>query len=207
MLPLVYDELRRLARAFLARERSGHTLQATALVHEAYLRLVDQRQVDWTNRAQFVGVAAVMMRRILVNHARDRAADKRGGEAERVSLSLADAIGEAPSVDLIALHDALDALADDRCAQEPRRRAQVLRRSDDRGDRRGHGAVAGHDRTRVELLARLALRRARWRRFLSGNGRREMDPDRWRRINDIFQDDHRAHRGRPPSVPRRRLRR
>jgi RNA polymerase sigma factor (TIGR02999 family) len=111
MLPLVYDELRRLARAFLARERSGHTLQATALVHEAYLRLVVQRQVDWTNRAQFIGVAAVMMRRILVNHARDRAADKRGGEGERVSLSLAGAIGEAPSVDLIALHDALDALA------------------------------------------------------------------------------------------------
>ncbi|HVQ12155.1 MAG TPA: sigma-70 family RNA polymerase sigma factor [Vicinamibacterales bacterium] len=111
ILPLVYDELRRLARAFLARERSDHTLQATALVHEAYLRLIAQRQVDWTNRAQFVGVAAVMMRRILVNHARDRAADKRGGEAERVSLSLADAVDEAPSVDLIALHDALEALA------------------------------------------------------------------------------------------------
>ena len=82
MLPLVYDELRRLARVFLARERSDHTLQPTALVHEAYLRLIDQRQVDWTNRAQFVGLAAVMMRRILVNHARDRAAAKRGGEAD-----------------------------------------------------------------------------------------------------------------------------
>ena len=110
MLPLVYDELRRRARAFLARERFDHTLQATALVHEAYLRLIDQRQVDWKNRAQFVGVAAVMMRRILVNHARDRAAQKRGGAAERVSLSVAHAIGEAPSVDLIALHDALDTL-------------------------------------------------------------------------------------------------
>ena len=110
ILPLVYDELRRLARAFLARERPNHTLQATALVHEAYLRLVDQRQVDWMNRAQFVGVAAVMMRRILVNHARGRAAEKRGGDAERVSLSLAH-IGEAVPVDLIALHEALDALA------------------------------------------------------------------------------------------------
>jgi ECF sigma factor len=70
MLPLVHSKLRRLARAFLAREGFDHTLQATALVHEAYLRLIDQRQVDyWTNRAQFVGVAAVMMRRILVNHA------------------------------------------------------------------------------------------------------------------------------------------
>jgi len=109
-LPLVYDELRRLARGCLARERSDHTLQATALVHEAYLRLIDQRQVDWKNRAQFIGVAVVMMRRILVNHARDRAADKRGGDAVRVSASLADAVGEAPSVDLIALHDALEAL-------------------------------------------------------------------------------------------------
>ena len=110
MVQLVYCELRRLARDFLARERSGHTLQPTALVHEAYLRLIDQRQVDWTNRAQFVGIAAVMMRRILVNHARGRAADKRGGEADRVSLSQAEGIGGAPSVDLIALHDALDAL-------------------------------------------------------------------------------------------------
>ena len=110
ILPLVYDELRRLARSFLGRERRNHTLQATALVHEAYLRLIDQRQVDWMNRAQFVGMAAVMMRRILVNHARGRAADKRGGEVERVTLSQAH-IGEAPSVDLIALHEALDSLA------------------------------------------------------------------------------------------------
>jgi RNA polymerase sigma-70 factor, ECF subfamily len=111
MLPLVYDELRRVARLFLARERPDHTLQPTALVHEAYLRLVDQRRVDWTNRAQLVGMAAVMMRRILVNHARGRAAAKRGGEAVRVSLSLADGIDDAPCVTLIALHDALDRLA------------------------------------------------------------------------------------------------
>ena len=111
MLPLVYDELRRLARAFLARERLDHTLEATALVHEAYLRLIDQRQVNWTNRAQVVGMAAVMMRRILVNHARDRAAEKRGGEARRVSLTRVPALDEGPSVDLIALHDALNALA------------------------------------------------------------------------------------------------
>ena len=110
MLPLVYDELRRLASLYLVRERRDHTLQPTALVHEAYLRLIDQRHVNWKNRAQFVGVAAVMMRRILVNHARGRAAEKRGGEVERVTLSLAH-IGEAPSVDLIALHEALDLLA------------------------------------------------------------------------------------------------
>ena len=111
MLPLVYDELRHLARAFLARERLDHTLEATALVHEAYLRLIDQRQVNWTNRAQVVGMAAVMMRRILVNHARDRAAGKRGGEARRVSLTRVPALDEGLSVDLIALHDALNALA------------------------------------------------------------------------------------------------
>jgi RNA polymerase sigma factor (TIGR02999 family) len=109
MLPLVYDELRRLARACLIRERSNHTLQATALVHEAYLRLADQRQGDWKNRAHFVSVASVMMRRILVNHARGRAAAKRGGDAEHVTLSLTH-LGEALPVNLIALHDALDAL-------------------------------------------------------------------------------------------------
>jgi RNA polymerase sigma-70 factor, ECF subfamily len=112
MLPLVYDELRRLAAGYLRRERPGHTLQPTALVHEAYVRLIDQRQVDWSNRAQFIGLAAVMMRRILVNHARDRVADKRGAGAEHVPLTVAgDPVG-APEVDLLDLHDALDRLAD-----------------------------------------------------------------------------------------------
>ena len=90
MLPLVYDELHRLAARYLSRERPGHTLQPTALVHEAYLRLIGQRQVDWRNRAQFLGVAAGMMRRILVNHARDRTAAKRDGAREQVSLSLVE---------------------------------------------------------------------------------------------------------------------
>ena len=110
VLPLVYDELRRLARALVARERCGHSLQATALVHEAYLRLVDQRQVDWKNRAQFVGVAAVMMRRILVDHARGRAADKRGGDAQRVSFGVIYDIGGAPDVGVLDLHEALENL-------------------------------------------------------------------------------------------------
>jgi RNA polymerase sigma factor (TIGR02999 family) len=111
MLPLVYDELRRLAAAYLRRERADHTLQPTALVHEAYLRLVDQRSVDWTNRAQFVGVAAVLMRRILVNHARNRAAGKRGGGAVHGPLTIAvDALGRAP-VDVLAVHEALEDLA------------------------------------------------------------------------------------------------
>jgi RNA polymerase sigma-70 factor, ECF subfamily len=112
LMTLVYDELRRLARAYLRRERSGHTLQPTALVHEAYLRLIDQRCVDWRNRAQFVGLAAMMMRRILVNHERDRAAVKRGGHADRVPLTLAGnglAVDQSP-LDVIAIHEALDRL-------------------------------------------------------------------------------------------------
>ena len=111
-LPIVYAELRRLAASYLSRERKGHTLQPTALVHEAYVRLIDQKQLDWTNRAQFIGIAAVMMRRILVNHARDRVAGKRGGGAEHVPLTLAgEGIG-APEVDLLDLHDALTDLTE-----------------------------------------------------------------------------------------------
>jgi RNA polymerase sigma-70 factor (ECF subfamily) len=111
MLPVVYGELHRLASRYLSREAPGHTLQPTALVHEAYLRLVDQRRVDWRNRAQFLGVAASMMRRILVNHARDRAARKRGGSQERVSLSLVESPSGRPEVELIALEEALQRLA------------------------------------------------------------------------------------------------
>ena len=110
MLPLVYNELRRLAASYLRRERPGHTLRPTELVHDAYLRLIDQRQVNWKNRAQFVGLAAVMMRRILVNHARERATDKRGGDVQKVPLSDVDAAGVPQNVDVIALHSALDQL-------------------------------------------------------------------------------------------------
>lgn len=112
MLPLVYGELRRLAAQYLRRERPGHTLQPTALVHEAYCRMIDQRRVDWNNRAQFVGLAAVMMRRILVNHARDRVAAKRGGAAERVSMTIVAAQADMQEIDLLWLHEALDRLAE-----------------------------------------------------------------------------------------------
>jgi RNA polymerase sigma-70 factor (ECF subfamily) len=111
MLPVVYDELHRLAAQYLSREATGHTLQPTALVNEAYIRLVDQRRVDWRNRAQFLGLAANMMRRILVNHARDRAALKRGGNAQQVSLSLLESPSGRPDMDLIALEDVLERLA------------------------------------------------------------------------------------------------
>jgi RNA polymerase sigma factor (TIGR02999 family) len=111
MLPLVYGELHRLAVNYLSREGPGHTLQPTALVHEAYLRLINQQNVDWRNRAQFLGLAAGMMRRILVNHARDRAAGKRGGNRHQVSLSLVEAPSGGAEVELIALEDALAQLA------------------------------------------------------------------------------------------------
>jgi RNA polymerase sigma factor (TIGR02999 family) len=108
---VVYEELRRLARAFMRRERRDHTLQPTALVHEAYAKLINQRHVDWRNRTQFLGLAAVMMRRVLVNHARDRVAGKRGGGARRVSLTSVDDASPGPAVEILAVHTALEKLA------------------------------------------------------------------------------------------------
>ena len=110
LLPLIYGELRRQAAGYLRRERQGHTLQPTALVHEAYLRLIDQTQVQWQNRAHFFGVAAQMMRRILVDHARQQQAEKRGGEFQKLSLDEnIDVSGERAS-DLVALDEALERL-------------------------------------------------------------------------------------------------
>jgi RNA polymerase sigma factor (TIGR02999 family) len=110
MLPEVYEELRAIAHRYLRREGEGHTLQPTALVHEAFLRLVDQRKVDWTNRAQVLGIAAEMMRRILVNYARDRTAAKRGGGGERVTLSAVEDTLRQGDVDMLMLHEALERL-------------------------------------------------------------------------------------------------
>jgi RNA polymerase sigma factor (TIGR02999 family) len=112
LLPLVYEELRRLAGGYLGGERADHTLQPTALVHETYLRLIDQRRVDWRNRAQFIGVAAQMMRRVLVNHARDRRAQKRGGGARRITLGGAEneAASAGRDFDLVVLDEALEEL-------------------------------------------------------------------------------------------------
>jgi RNA polymerase sigma-70 factor (ECF subfamily) len=111
LLPLVYDELHRLAGAYLRRERPNHTLQTTALVNEAYLRLIDQRNAHWQNRAQFFGVAAQLMRRILVDHARAHRAAKRGPQ-ETLPLDEARHFGEKPDLDLLALHEALNQLAE-----------------------------------------------------------------------------------------------
>ncbi len=127
LMPLVYDQLRTLARQHLGRERGSHTLQRTALVHEAFLRMVDQTQADWRNRSQFLAVASQMMRRVLVDHARRRSASKRGGDAQRVDFDVVLATEEsddgrshaadaAPApvrddaVDIEAVHQALERL-------------------------------------------------------------------------------------------------
>jgi RNA polymerase sigma factor (TIGR02999 family) len=113
LMPLVYGELRRLASAYLRRERSNHTLQSTALVHEAFLRMVNQQEVQWKNRAHFYGIAAQMIRRILVDYARSQHAEKRGAGAIKLELDEAMAVPQSSSeVDLLGLSDALDRLAE-----------------------------------------------------------------------------------------------
>ena len=111
LIPVVYEELRRQAARYLRRERPDHTLQTTALIHEAYVRLVDQKVVRWQNRAHFFGVAAQMMRRILVDHARKGRALKRGGPAVELPLEEEAAVAGGPDVNLVALDEALTKLA------------------------------------------------------------------------------------------------
>jgi RNA polymerase sigma factor (TIGR02999 family) len=109
---LLYSELRRLASYYLRRERGNHTLQATALVHEAYLRLVDQRDIQWGNRNQVMGIAAQLMRRILLDYSRSHQAAKRGGNLEKVYLQEAAIVSTARAADVVALDDALIRLAE-----------------------------------------------------------------------------------------------
>lgn len=116
LMPLVYDELRRLAQHYLRRERADHTLQSTALVHEAYVRLVGRDSPPWQSRAHFFGIAARLMRQILVEHARAHYAAKRGGHSFKLTLEDAAAISQPANVDLVALDDALQKLA----VQDPR---------------------------------------------------------------------------------------
>jgi RNA polymerase sigma factor (TIGR02999 family) len=111
LIPLVEAELRRVARAYMARERGEHTLQPTALVNEAFLRLTDAQRVRWQDRAHFLGIAARLMRRVLVDHARARGSRKRGGAVANVSLDDAVVVAPEPAVDLVALDRALEALA------------------------------------------------------------------------------------------------
>lgn len=110
LMPLVYDELHRIAKSYLRRERREHTLQPTALVNELFLKFFDQNSMSWQNRAQFFGVAAQIMRRILVDHARAHYSAKRGGPRFAVSLKNVTAFGSEPDADLLALHDVLNSL-------------------------------------------------------------------------------------------------
>src|SRR4051812_27749964 len=111
--PFIYDELRKLAGSYLRRERSDHTLQPTALVHEAYMKLIDQKQVKWQNRAHFFGIAAQVMRRILMDHARKHKAEKRGGYVDKLPLEEEILlVSQDSSSQLLALDDALKTLAD-----------------------------------------------------------------------------------------------
>ncbi|HTT61832.1 MAG TPA: sigma-70 family RNA polymerase sigma factor [Bryobacteraceae bacterium] len=112
LMPLVYSELRRLAAAYLRRERPDHTLQSTALVHEAFLKLVNQRDVEWRNRAHFYGIAAQMIRRILVDYARSHHAEKRGSHAVKLALDEALGVPDHTELDLVGLNEALEQLAE-----------------------------------------------------------------------------------------------
>ena len=112
LMPLVYEELRRQASRFLRKERAGHTLQTTALIHEAYLKLIDQKDVEWQSRAHFFAIASTAMRRILVDYARTRHREKRGGSAENLPLDEAYQVSsKEKSLDLVALDEALTRLA------------------------------------------------------------------------------------------------
>ena len=111
LTPLVYDELRRMAHRYVQRERSGHTLQTTALVHEVYLRLAGDQQIEWRDRAHFFAVSAQVMRHILIDHARRRRYAKRGGDAPHVSLTDANAMTQERAKELVSLDEALDELA------------------------------------------------------------------------------------------------
>jgi len=111
LMPLVYDELRRRAEEYLKRERSDHTLQATALVHEAYVKLVDQRRANWKSRAHFCSVAAQLMRRILVQHAREHNRQKRGGKWEKIYLDETKELAQHRQPDIVAVDDALESFA------------------------------------------------------------------------------------------------
>ncbi len=164
LAPLVHGELHRLAQRYMAGERPGHVLQATALVNEAYLRLIDWKNVQWKNRAHFYGLAARIMRRILVDFARSQRREKRGGDAMRVSLSEVSGLARERSPDLIALDDALQALEklDPRAC--PRGRIVLFCRVELQRSRRIARCLGRHGEARSEPGTGMALPRAvqRW---------------------------------------------
>src|SRR5215208_6538284 len=165
LLPLVETELRRLARGYMGRERRGHTLQTSALVNEAFLRLTDARHVRWQDRAHFLGISARLMRRVLVDHARARGYLKRGGGAQRVTLHEGLVTSLDPALDLVALDRALEALA-----KVDARKSQVV-------ELRFFGGLTAEETAEVLHVSPDTIKRD-WRlakllllRELEGNGR------------------------------------
>ena len=158
ILPHIYGELRKLASSYLRRERSNHTLQPTALVNEAYLKLIDQKKVVWQNRAHFFGIAAQVMRRILLDHARKHTAEKRGGDAELLPIEEEILIvSHEKSAELIALDEALENLA--KIDEQKARIVElaVFRGSFHRGNRRGDGRQRADDQPAVADGQSMAL--------------------------------------------------
>lgn len=147
LMPLVYDELHRLAKRYMAHERHNHTLQATALVNEAYLRLAGQEQVEWQNRAHFFGIAAQVMRHLLVDHARSRQSSKRGSGAQQITLDETAAVMPETSVEVIALNTALDKLA-----QFDERKARIV-------ELRYFGGLGADETAEVLGLSEITIKR------------------------------------------------
>jgi RNA polymerase sigma-70 factor, ECF subfamily len=150
LMPLVYGELRRLAHRYMVHERAGHTLQTTALVNEAYLRLIDANRVEWQDRVHFFAISANLMRRILVDFARTRGYQKRGGDMKKVSLDESLFVSPEPDVDLVKLDDALNALA----AFDPRK-AKVV-------ELRFFGGLSEEEAAKVLRVSRDTVKRD-WR--------------------------------------------
>ena len=182
----------------MAGERGGHSLQATALVNEAYLRLIDVQHVDWQNRAHFLAMSARLMRRILVDVARSKRYQKRGGGAVRVTFDDALVVTHEPGQDLVALDDALEGVGDGGRAQGAGDRASILRRAQRRGDRFGLDGVGGHGDARLEAREGVAAaelrdpgheegRRKRGDVMRADRGR-GMTTDRWRRIEALYHE-------------------
>ena len=159
LVPQIHRELRKLAASYLRKERPDHTLQPTALVNEAFLKLIDQRAVKWQNRAHFFGIAAQAMRRILVDHARAHAAGKRGDGVRKVPLDDAMMIGGTVGYRSARARRGADAAGSHRSPAEPRRRAALFRRPDDGRNGRGDAHLAGDRRPRVEDGQSLVVRR------------------------------------------------
>ena len=185
VIPIIYEELRRLAAYYMASERPGHMLRTTALVHEAYLRLVDQRQSNWRNRAHFYGAAAQVMRRILVDHARARQALKRGGDRLLLPLDEPAVFSGEETQELVLLDEALNKLAEMSFTPEPDHRTAVLRRSHRRRNGRGYGHLPKNRQAGLECRQGMAAPGNPWQH--KGRGHSTMTPERWSQVSEVFK--------------------